>query len=306
MRIVIEPGELERDGVAGGIGGPEKGFLVVGARRNASPSREAVLEARARAHGGSRPDDAAAEDGPGTERVSGGEDEVRGVEAAGTAENAPTGVEGTRSGGEGSSARERFERRAQEIARAAEVGEGSVVEDEADLLPTLVEERLPEVPHESGLARRDPAEQSRGEDADARVEQGPIPGAPESRDAVPFGLKRRVPIGMAVFGHEERRRAARFAVPGRETREVRRDRGVGVHDEKVAAGEARRRVAQGARGAQDLGLEEKRELWRARRLLAQHALDLLGQVMEIYRHLCDAGLLKAPQVLHRHRDVQER
>jgi hypothetical protein len=41
-------------------------------------------------------------------------------------------------------------------------------------------------------------------------------------------------------------------------------------------------------------------------LLAQQALDLLGQVMEIYRHLAGAGLLKPSQVLERHRDVQER
>ena len=91
-----------------------------------------------------------------------------------------------------------------------------------------------------------------------------------------------------------------------EADEVRGDRGVGVHDEKIAAAQKRCRVAQGARGSQDPGLEEKRELWRARRLLAQHALDLLGQAMDDLHPWSTPDSSKTPQVLHRHRNVQER
>lgn len=306
MRIVVEPGKRKRSDLAEGVGGPEKGFLIVSAGRNASASRQAVLEARARVHGDAAPDDGAAEDDAGPDRGSVGDKAVRRVDVSEAPEATACGIEVAGPGGEGPSPSERFERRAEEIARAAEVRERPIVKDEADLLGSAVEQGLPQVGDERGLARGNPVDKAGRQDADPRVEERPLATGPEARDAVPFGLKRRVPVGMPVFRHQERRGASRFAVSGDERREVGRDRGVGVHDEKIRAAEKGRGVSQGAGGAEDRRLVEERELWRARRLLAQHALDLLGQVMEIYRHLSDAGLLKAPQVLHRHGNVQER
>ena len=99
----------------------------------------------------------------------------------------------------GSTALERFERRAQEIARAAEIGERALVQDEAEFFPPLVEQRLPEVRDQRRLAGRDAREQPGREHADAGVEQGPWAADAEGRDAVPFGLKRRVPVRVPDF-----------------------------------------------------------------------------------------------------------
>ena len=68
-------------------------------------------------------------------------------------------IEAAASGRERSAARERFERRAEEIARAAEVGVRTMMQDEAELFPPFVEERLPEV--------REPERSRRGEFARA-------------------------------------------------------------------------------------------------------------------------------------------
>src|SRR5262249_32707623 len=157
--------------------------------------------------------------------------------AGGAPEHATFIVEDARSLREGPSASERFERRAEEIARAAEVGEETLVLDEPDLLAAAVEQELPQVGDERRLAGPDSIEQTRRERANACVEEGTAPRGPEARDAVPFGLKRRVPVGMPVFGHQERRASARIVVSPDETREVRGDGGIGVHHEKVAAAE---------------------------------------------------------------------
>jgi hypothetical protein len=111
---------------------------------------------------------------------------------------------------------------------------------------------------------------------------------------------------VPVFRYQERRGATRFPVAGHEGGKVGRDGGVGVHDEKVGAGEKGRGVAQRAGRAEDRRLAEKRELWQARSLLAQSALDLIAQVMQIHRHLCDAGLLKPFEVRDREGNVEKR
>jgi hypothetical protein len=131
---------------------------------------------------------------------------------------------------------------------------------------------------------------------------------PEARDAVPFGLKRRVPIRVPVLGDEERRGAPRVTVSADQTGEVGRDRGIGVDGQKVAAAslQKRGRVAEGAGSAQDLWLVEKRELRKVRRLLAQVALDLVREVMQINRYFAEAGLVEAAQVRASERDVQKR
>jgi hypothetical protein len=93
-----------------------------------------------------------------------------------------------------------------------------------------------------------------------------------------------------------------------QTGEVGRDRGIGVDGQKVAAAslQKRGRVAEGAGSAQDLWLVEKRELRKVRRLLAQVALDLVREVMQINRYFAEAGLVEAAQVRASERDVQKR
>jgi hypothetical protein len=131
---------------------------------------------------------------------------------------------------------------------------------------------------------------------------------PEARDAVPFGLKRRVQIRVPVLGDEERRGAPRVAVSGDQSGEIGRDGGVRVDEQEVAAASLQERggVAERAGGSQDLGLVEKRELRKVRRLLAQVALDLVREVMQINRYFAEAGLMKAAQVRASERDVQKR
>jgi len=308
MIIPIEPREPKGGDGSSAVAGPEKGFLVVGGVRHPSPSRDAVLQARARTHRDPVPHGAALEAGA---RVDTGVSEYA-VESVAPrrgskGESAPALVERAGSSRERSSPLERFERRAQKIARAAEVGVIAGVEHVADLLPALGEEGLPQVGDERGLARGNPPEQTRGEDADARVQEGPSVAGPEARDAVPFGLKRRVPVGVSVFSHQQSRRPAGAAMAGKEAGVIWGDRGVRVDDEKIAiaARQESRCVAQGSRRTEQDRLAEKRELWRSRRLLAQAALDLIAQVMEIHRHLADAGLLKPLEVRGRDGDVEK-
>ena len=114
------------------------------------------------------------------------------------------------------SPRERFEKRAADIARAAEIHTRRMLEAEVALL-----------------------------------EHGPVPAGvracdPESRDTVPFGLQRRVVLRVPVFRRE---------APG--------------HDE---------------------------ELRKIRGLMAQIALDLIAQVLEINRYFAAAGLVRSPEL----------
>jgi hypothetical protein len=116
-------------------------------------------------------------------------------------------------GRETRSPRNDFERQAEEIARAAEVHVRRMVEEESRVFHA-----------DSG-----------GPDAWA-VD-------PESLDAIPFGLKRRVVLRIPVF----------------------------------------RKDAQ------------EDELRRVRSLMAQLALDLIAQVIEINRYFAAAGLVPAPE-----------
>lgn len=307
MIIPVETGQRKSSDIAAAVGGPEKGFLIVSAVGHVAASRDTVRQARALAHGGAVPDGRAQETRALADRGA-PEDAVGRVEPGGVAleEDSPLAVVAPASPRKRTSASQRFERRAEKIARAAEVGVGPLVEQEADFLPPLVEKRLPEVPDEGPLPRRYPGEQPRRENANPGVQKRPLAADPESRDAVPFGLKRRVPLGVPVFRYEERGGAPGLAVAGNEGSEVGRDGSVGVHDEKITAGEKGRRVAQGAGRAEDRRLAEKRELWKARSLLAQTALDLIAQVMQIHSHLCDAGLLKPLEVRESEGNVEKR
>jgi hypothetical protein len=125
----------------------------------------------------------------------------------------------TEADGEGhdASPRQRFEKRAEEIARAAERHTRRMMENEAALLANGV------VP--SGVRARDP----------------------ETRDTIPFGLQRRVVLRVPVFRRE-----------------------AWANDE---------------------------ELRKIRGLMAQIALDLIAQVLEINRYFAEAGLVRSPELV---------
>jgi hypothetical protein len=116
------------------------------------------------------------------------------------------------------SPRELFERRAEQIARAAELHVRRMIQDETALL------------------------------AQRSVGPGSWTVDPEGRDAVPFGLKRRVVLRVPVFGRDET-----------------------ASDESAS------------------------ELRRIRGLMAQLALDLIAQVIEINRYFAKTGLVKPPE-----------
>jgi hypothetical protein len=305
MIIPIEPGQ-RMDGDVAALDSPEKGFLMVGAGGHAAPSRDAVRQARTRAHL-----DAVPKGGPENPRPGADPDAAENALGGGEArrrfseEDMLPVIEVPASFRKRSSALERFERRAQEIAWAAEIGVRAMMQDEAQFFPPLVEQRLPQVRDQGRLAGRDAREQPGRKHADARVEQRPWAQDAEGRDAVPFGLKRRVLLRVPIFRDEERRGAPRIPVAGEKGREVGLDRGVGVDDEKVPARQELSGVAQRAGGAEDCRLLEKRELRQVRRLLAQLALDLVAQVMEINRYFADAGLTKPPEMCERECDVEK-
>ena len=87
------------------------------------------------------------------------------------------------------SPRELFERRAEQIAREAELQVRRMIQDESDL-----------------LARRS-------------IDAGDRAVDPETRDTIPFGLKRRVVLRVPVFRRDE-------ALPGDSASELRRVRGL--------------------------------------------------------------------------------
>jgi hypothetical protein len=296
MIIPIDPGQGPCPDLAAGSR-PEKGFRIVGSRRDSAPRHEAVDQPCSCADRHAVPDDRSPNRSSGIDPDA-SQDAVGGFEASRRLSDEDTQpmIEIPAPFRKGSGARERFERRAEEIARAAEIGERLLMEDKADLLPPFVEEGLPEMRHQAGLAGRDPREESRRQDADAGVEERTWSVDPERRDSVPFGLKRRVVLRVPVFRDQERRGTPRVAMPGGEAGEVRGDGGVGVDDQKIPSAQERRCVAQSAGGPENLGLFEKRELRKIRRLMAQVALDLMAQVMEINRYFADAGLLKPPEM----------
>ncbi len=206
-------------------------------------------------------------------------------------------------GRDGSSARERFERRAEEIARAAEVGVRAMMEDEARLFPLpFVDERLPPVDEKRGLPRPIAEQGPPRDHADSGVERGAWVVDAEDRDAIPFGLKRRVVLRVPVFRDAERRGEPRFAVVSEDRGEVCRDRRIGIDGDKVGVGQVGDCVAERP-GRAETRLSEMEEIGRVRRLLAQVALDLVAQMMEINRYFAEAGLVKSPEVRRRRRDA---
>jgi hypothetical protein len=311
MTIRIEPGQRVGRHVSVGVCGPEKGFLMVRAVGDATPRQNAVGQTGAASDPHpvpkGRPEDRGAR-----QDLRAADHAVGGFEAGDRllAKNAPPVVEDTAAARKGPTASERFERRAQEIARAAEVGVRAMMEDEAKLfpspLPPLVEQRLPEVGDERRLAGRDSGEKPGREDAHPGVEEGAWAVDAEGRDAVPFGLKRRVVIRIPILRDEQRRRPAGLPVAGEERGEVGLDRRVGVDDQKIADRKEVGGVAQSSGGAEDPRLPVEGELRKIRSLLAQVALDLIAEMMEINRYFADAGLVKAPEVREREGNVEKR
>ena len=302
-----KPGQGIGADLVGSGRSPEKGFVMLGAGRDPASRDEAVRETRALPDRDTVPHSRAADHGAAPD--PGMPDHAfSDVEIAGPApgEDAELWVEIPAAGREGPSASDRFERRAQEIARAAEIRERALVQEKADRLLAGVEERLPQVSNEGGLARGNPGEQARRQDADARVQQSAWSVDAEGRDAIPFGLKRRVVLRIPILRDEERRGAVRTPVAGQQPGIVGSDRRVGIDHQKIAGGEERRGVPQGTGGAEDLRLGEKRELRKVRRLLAQVALDLIAEMMKINCYFAGAGLVKAPELRHRKRHVEER
>ncbi len=169
MIVTIEPGKRPDGNVGVDRGRPEKGFRMVGTGGDASASDETVGQPGALTDPGTVPDDGTRERGAGADRGA-AEDAVGGFEPGGLREGEdPRGaVERSAAGGKGSAARERFERRAEEIARAAEVGVRAMMANEAKLFPPLVEQGLPEVADEGRLAGGD-ALSSRGESTQTPV-----------------------------------------------------------------------------------------------------------------------------------------
>jgi len=219
-------------------------------------------------------------------------------------EDPRVGVESAASFGEGKTARERFERRAEKIARAAEVGEAPRVPHPGDR-SAPAEQRLPEVGDERRLSARNAVEKARREDADAGVEERGWAFAAESRDAIPFGLQRRVPARLAVLDDEERRVGTSLEMPRQEDRGIERDRGIRVDHEKVVAGQPVPRVSQRAGGPEDLPLPEELELRKLARMLAEVALDLVSEVMKIDARLANARSSQTLEMSDDERDVQE-
>jgi hypothetical protein len=141
-----------------------------------------------------------------------------------------------------------FERRAEEIARAAEIHVRKMVEQEAELVATP------------------PPREIEPWAADA-VE----------RDAVPFGLKRRVVLRVPVIRRETPETTSEGA-------------------EEILLPEDLGRVSEETRGASSPARADA-ELRRVRSLMAQVALDLIAQVIEINRYFAAAGFVKPPEVV---------
>ena len=104
--------------------GPQQRAGVSRALGDAACRRETAVQTRVRTHFDAVPDRAARDSGSGSQAGAPDHAVVNIVAGeVGERENAPRPVERPAPGREGPTAAERFERRAQEIARAAEVGE---------------------------------------------------------------------------------------------------------------------------------------------------------------------------------------
>ncbi len=309
MDAMTAPSDIDGldDRLVPGAGRPEKGFFMFGSRRHPTGRENAPVQHGAVSEDRTVPDRGVADRRARADRAA-PEDTARRGESVNPVlrEDADAFVEAPASTRKRSAAIERFERRAEEIARAAEVGVRAMMEDEAELFggsaPTF-EERLPEVRHQRGFPGGNPREHSRSEGADTRVEQRPCFVDAEGRDAIPFGLKRRVVIRVPIFRDEERRRAPRFPVGPDESGEVGLEGRVRVDDQKVGDPQERSGVAERAGGSEQPGFSEEGELRQLRCLVAQVALHLVAEVMQINRYFADSGLVKSPEMRDRHGDV---
>ena len=196
-------------------------------------------------------------------------------------------LEDSGSGGEGATARERFERRAEEIARSAEVGERTIVQHVADLLAAR-EHRDPDIADERGFPFGDTGQKPRRENTDTGVEERTRALAPEGRDDVPFGLKRRVSLGRSVFDGEQCRTPTTCGVCLPQPGKVELDRGIAVDDEEVFRTEPGGGILQGSGGSQDRILLEELQLGQIHRAIAKVALDFVAEVMEIEARFANA------------------
>ena len=309
MDAMTAPSDIDGSGnrLASGTVRPEKGFFMFGSRRHSSGGENAPVEHGAVPDNRALPDRRVADQDAGADRGAPDDTALRGEPVSRVPrEDAGPIVEAPAPERKRSAAIERFERRAEEIARAAEVGVRAMMEEEAELFrgsSSPLEERLPQVGHQRGFPGGNPREDARGEGADTRVEQRPCFVDAEGRDAIPFGLKRRVVIRVPIFRDEERRRTPRFAVATDQGREVGLESGVRVDDQKVAGPEKRSGVAERSGGSQQPGLTEEGELRQLRCLVAQVALHLVAEVMQINRYFADSGLVKSPEMRDRHGDV---
>lgn len=268
--------------------GPEKRVGVASVRLHAARGDEAPLEGRALSDDHSIEERALTDPGAVTYGYPAEDARLRGEVRDGTAgEEAGPFVEDSGSGGEGTTARERFERRAEEIARSAEVGERTFVKHVADLLAAR-EHRAPDSADERRFPFGHSGEKPRRENTDTRVQQGTRALAPESRDDVPFGLKRRVSVGLPVFDGEQCRTPTTCGVCLPQPGKVEIDRGIAVDDEEVFATEPAGGVLQGSGGPKDRILAEELQLGQVHRAIAKVALDFAAEVMEIDARFADA------------------
>lgn len=269
--------------------GPEKDAVVPGAGEDSSAGREASMDPSAGADFDAVPDGAvhdtrASADLRPAEDAAGDIEVPNGLER----EDPPAGVESPSAFRKRSAAVQRFERRAEEIARAAQVLEGAAVEEPADLVVRLFQEKRPEIGDERRRPAGNPAEKLRGQDADARVQERPFDRHTESRDSIPFGLKRRVSVGLSVFDGEQCRTPTTCGVCLPQPGKVEIDRGIAVDDEEIFATEPGGGVLQGSGGPEDRILSEELQLGQVHRAIAKVALDFVAEVMEIDARFADA------------------
>jgi hypothetical protein len=286
---------------------PEEGVFEPGVRRNLSSRHEASPDPRAGSDLDAIPDRAVG-DACSRSRRHPAEHASGGLEAAGSLERqeTPRRIELPAGLRERSATVERFERRAEEIARAAQIGEWPPVQEPSDLLASAREKRTPEVGDERGFSGRDLREDSRRHHADAGVEEGPAPPCSEPRDPVAVGLKRRVPVGIPILRDQQCCRPAGPPVLFDERREIGLDGRVRVDDEKVSSAKPCCGVSQRACGAQDARLREEAQLAEVRRAIAKLAFDLFAKMMKIDACFEDAVPPEARQMLPDQGNVEKR
>lgn len=283
---------------------PEQDVLMAGAGLHPAAGGETAANLSARADLDARPDRAVGDHRALSDRAAADHASPRTEAGPGHGgKDASLLVESAAASRERSAAVENFERRAQEIARSAEVRKRPRVPEPPDSVEVLPDEGLPQVGHESPLPRRDPGQEPRGHHANAGVEERIGAAAAESRDSIPFGLKRRIPAGIPILHDEERRRPAASPMVLNEALEVRINDGVRVEKQKIASREPVRGISQGARGAEDFRLREEANIREIRRAIAQLAFDLFAKMMKIDARFEDAVARQEGQVLPEKRDV---